>query len=198
MLKLISASSPLFLAATIATSAVHGQTPPSGQQPPLQITAIGCVTRNGTVDVDKGVRRLNMDPNGLALTTARIVGAPGNRASAVPGSVPEGSNSGTIPRDTIVGGRTEEPQTTAFELTGDQVTAMGEQVGRRVEVVGRLTQAQASGAQPRGTTGSTRDAAPVPGAGTREERPGEGSAHPSTELPKLEVLSFRRATGACP
>ena len=27
-------------------------------------------------------------------------------------------------------------------------------------------------------------------------RPGEGSAHPSTELPKLDVVSFRNATGA--
>ena len=156
MLKLIGASSPLFLAATIAATAVDGQTPPPGQQSQQQqITAIGCVTRNGAVDVDKGVRRLNMDPNGLALTTARIVGVPGNRASAVPGSVPEGSNSGTIPQGTIVGGRTENPETTAFALSGDQVTALGELVGGRVVVVGRLTQEQPTAVQPRGTTGST-------------------------------------------
>jgi hypothetical protein len=199
MLKLIGATSPLFLAATIAATVVDGQTPPNGQQSPQQpITVVGCVTRNGAVDVDKGVRRLNMEPDGLALTTARIVGGRGDRTSAVPGSSPEGSNSGTIPQGTIVGGRTGDPETTSFALSGDQVTALSEQIGRRVEVVGRLTQAQSTGVQPRGTSGSSREAAPVPGAGTREERPGEGSAHPSTELPKIVVLSFRQATGACP
>ena len=171
MVKLIGACSPVLLAATMAGGVVDGQTPVPAQ--PQQITAIGCITRNGVVDVDKGVRRLNMDPNGLALTTARIVGNGNNRSSAVPGSVPEGTNSGTIPRETIVGGRTEAPETVAFALTGDRVKALGEQVGRRIEIVGRVTSTQTGGEQ------------------------SSGSAHPSTELPKLEVLSFRAATGAC-
>ena len=174
MVKLLGACSPFLLAATMAAAAVDGQTPLPAQQ--QQITAIGCVTRNGAVDVDKGIRRLNMDPNGLALTTARIVGSANNRSSAVPGSIPEGTNSGTIPRETIVGGRTENADTIAFALTGDRLKALGEQVGRRVEIVGRVTANQTGGEQPRGS----------------------GPAHPSTELPKLEVLSFRAATGACP
>jgi hypothetical protein len=172
MMKLLGACSPVLLAATMTVGDADAQAPRPAQ--PQQITAIGCVTRNGVVDVDKGVRRLNMDPNGLALTTARIVGSGTNRSSAVPGSVPEGINSGTIPRDTIVGSRTEEAETVAFALTGDRVKALGEQVGRRIEVVGRVTSNHTGGEQPR------------------------ESAHPSTELPKLEVLSFRSATGACP
>ena len=172
MVKLIGACSPVLLAATMASIAVDGQT--AQPTPPEQVTAIGCITRNGVVDVDKGVRRLNMDPNGLALTTARIVRSGTSRSSAVPGSIPEGTNSGTIPRETIVGGRTKEPDTVAFALTGDRVQALGEQVGRRIEIVGRVT--------------SNRSGIDQPG----------GSAHPSTELPKLEVLSFRAATGACP
>jgi len=170
MVKLIGACSPVLLAATMASIAVDGQT--AQLPPPQQVTAIGCITRNGDVDVDKGVRRLNMDPNGLALTTARIVRSGTSRSSAVPGSIPEGTNSGTIPRETIVG-RTEAPETVAFALTGDRVKALGEQVGRRIEIVGRVTSTQTGGEQSR------------------------GSAHPSTELPKLEVLSFRAATGAC-
>src|SRR5215217_9315744 len=109
MMKLLGACSPVLIAATMAVGVADGQTPRPAQT--QQITAIGCVTRNGVVDVDKGVRRLNMDPNGLALTTARIVVSGTNRSSAVPGSVPEGTNSGTIPRETIVGSRTEEAAT---------------------------------------------------------------------------------------
>jgi hypothetical protein len=196
MLKLIGACSPILLAAAVSGAAVDGQTSVPAQQQ-QQITAIGCVTRNGAVDVDKGVRRLNMDANGLALTDARIIRSGTNRSSAVPGSQPDGSDSGTIPQQTIVGGRREEPDTIAFALTGAQVRALGEHVGRRVEITGVSATGQKGVEQPRGTGGSVRDAAPVPGVGTREERPGEPAAHPSTELPKLEVLSFRAATGPC-
>jgi hypothetical protein len=196
MVKLIGGCSSVLLAAMIASATAHGQAPAST---PQQITAIGCVTRNGEVDIDRGVRSLNMDPNGLALTTARIIRSGSGRASAVPGSQPDGSDSGTIPQQTIVGGRrTEEPDTVTFELTGDQVKALEKQVGRRVEIVGRVTTTRQAGVDHSvGTAAAPRDAAPVPGVGTREERAGESSAHPSTELPKLEVLSFRGATGAC-
>jgi hypothetical protein len=166
MVKLMTACSPLLLAATIATVPVDGQAP----SPARQVTAIGCITRNGVVDVNKGTRLLNMDPNGLALTAARITDAGTNRPSAVPGSAPDGRDSGTIPRETIAGAQPKEPDAITFELTGDQVKALGSQVGRRVEVVGRLTEAA---------------------------RPTEATAHPSTELAKLEVTSFRGATGGC-
>jgi hypothetical protein len=83
-----------------------------------------------------------------------------------------------------------------FALTGDRLAGLGDFVGRRVEVVGRVAQS-ADAAQARGTTGSPRDAAPVPGVGTREERPAEGTAHPSAEVRILDVVSFRGATGGC-
>ena len=173
MVKLIGACSPVLLAATMAAGVVDGQTALPAPQP--QITAIGCITRNGVVDVDKGVRQLNMDPKGLALTTARIVRSDSTRSSAVPGSLPEGRDTGTIPQQTIVGGRTEQPDTLTYALTGDpvKVKALGDQVGRRIEIVGRVTSNQ-SGVEP-----------------------SRGSAHPSTELPSLEVLSFRAASGTC-
>ena len=224
MVKLIAVCSPIFVAASMTAAVAGGQTAsvntaPQSGQPQQQITAVGCVTRNGTTDVDKGLRLLNMDPNGLALTSARIVRSGDNRASAVPGSAPEGANSGTIPQQTIVGGRTPASETLAFALAGDQLKALGEHVGRRVEIVGRLTSAgntsagnpsagngsvpagngSAGGeaAQTRGTTGSDRDATPGAVTGTREQRPAESSAHPSNELQKVEVVSFRPATGAC-
>src|SRR5690349_8493184 len=106
MVKLMTAFSPLLLAATISTGAVGEQAPAAAQ-----VTAVGCVTRNGTVDVNKGIRLLNMDPNGLALTTARITDAGASRRSAVPGSQPEGRDTGTIPRDTVVGAQPREADT---------------------------------------------------------------------------------------
>jgi hypothetical protein len=197
MLRLIGGFSPILLGATIATAAVAGQTPVSA---PQQVTAVGCVTRNGVVDVSRGTRLLNMEPDGLALTAARMTNLGGNRQSAVPGSAPDGHDTGTIPRQTIVGGRSGEPDTITLALTGDRVKALDSYVGRRVEVTGRIVNASASKTPvppAQGTAGATRDAAPVPGVGTREERPAEGTAHPSTELQKLDVLSFRGITGPC-
>src|SRR5689334_19113056 len=99
MVKVIAACSPLFVALTTAIG-VAGQT---STPPTQQITVSGCVVRNGAVDVDKGVRQLDIAPNALALTNAKIVSVGNPRTSAVPGSVPDGAGSGTIPPKTAVG-----------------------------------------------------------------------------------------------
>ena len=91
------------------------------------------------------------------------------------------------------------PDTTSFALTGSGASGLGELVGKRVEIVGRLAEdaTPSTAAQPRGTAGTTQ--APASGGltGTREQRAGESSAHPSAELRKLEVVSFRGVTGGC-
>jgi hypothetical protein len=137
-----------------------------------------------------------MEPNGLALTDARVTTA-GRASSAVPGAVPD-SNTGTIPRNTIVGRPDPEPEAQSFALSGSQLQSLGDYVGRRVEIVGRFATATEGSheSQVRGTTGSGRDGGPV--TGTREERATEGPAHPSTELRRLDVTSFRAVSGACP
>ena len=200
MLKFVAGTSPILLAATLAAGVADAQQPPAAattQQPAgPQVTVVGCVARNGDVDVNKGTRTLNIDAGALALTGARMVG--GSRTGSVPGTPPQDHDSGTIPQRTIVGGQPAEPDTTIFALTGPVAAGLGELVGRRVEIVGRFADAApASSYQPRGTTGSQRDATPVAGAGSREERPDERSAHPSAELRKLEVVSFKGATGPC-
>src|SRR6478735_1417077 len=195
MLKLIAVASPTLLAATLAAGTAGGQVTAAQTTSP-QVTVVGCVVRNGAVDVDKGTRVLNIAPGALALTAARI--SAGGRSNGVPGTPPQDHDSGTIPQRTIVGGRSGEPGTAAFELTGDHLTGLGDLVGRRVEVIGRLAAATpASGDRPRATTGTTRDATPVTGAGTREEHASEGPAHPSADLRQLDVVSFRGVAGAC-
>src|SRR3954469_9061190 len=199
MLKLIAVASPTLLAATMAVGAAGSQSPqPTRQQPPSPTTVIGCVVRNGAVDVDKGTRVLDLQPGALALTSARITSGSSGRAAQVPGTEPQDHNTGTIPQRTIVGGRSSEPDTLSFALTGARPAGLGDMVGRRVEIVGRVAPLKASPADhPRATSGTNRDAAPVAGSGTREERPGERTAHPSAELQTLDVISFRGVTGAC-
>ena len=195
MFKAFAGISPILLAATMVVGAADGRQSTaarSGQtQTDAPVTIVGCVVRNGAVDPDKGTRTLNIAPGALALTSARIAGSGGRSGTAVPSD----SDTGTIPQRTIVG-RSEEPSTLAFALTGERSAGLNDLVGRRVEVVGRVT-GSPDATQARGTTGIQRDAAPLPGAGTREERPAESAAHPSAELRTLEVVSFKGVTGAC-
>ena len=201
MVKLVAATSPILLAATMAAGpAAGGQTPaPTGTNRTAapQVTVVGCVARNGDVDIDKGTRTLNIGAGALALTGARRLSRPA--AGGVPGTAPQDNDSGTIPRRTINDGQPDEMETTTFALTGNGTAGLAELVGRRVEIVGRLSDDAASPGTPqlRGTTGTSQGPTPVPGTGTREERAGESSAHPSAELRKLEVVSFTKATGAC-
>ena len=202
MIKLVAATTPIFLAATMAASPVaQGQTPAAANPPKAdarEVTVVGCVARNGDVDIDKGTRTLNIAPGALALTSARVLS--GSATGGVPGTPPQDHDSGTIPRATIVDGQPAQAETMSFALTGNRVSGLGELVGRRVEIVGRLSDnspATSTAAQPRGTSGTDQGRSPVAGGGTREERAGESSAHPSAELRKLEVVSFRSVTGAC-
>lgn len=199
MVKLIAAFSCALVAGTLPASVVHAQTKQdSTPAPSQQVTVIGCVVRNGMVDPDKGTRLLNIEPGALALTKATVTNTGAAHPAAAPGVVQD-SNTGTIPRETIVAGQFDVLDTQTFELSGSGASALGQQVGRRVEVVGRLGAAATPppAAVTRGTAGSPGATSNVTDAGTREERPQEGSAHPSTEVRRLEVISFRGITGAC-
>lgn len=196
MVRFLAATTPMLLAATIAAGAAGQQSPANttGDTPAAPLTIVGCIVRNGSVDPNKGTRTLDIAPGALALTNARVVSS--GRGGAGSGAVPQDSNTGTIPQRTIVGGRGDGPDTQTFALSGERVSNLGEFVGRRVEIVGRIADGP-DGSQARGTTGTSRGAAPVPGVGTREERPAESSAHPSAELQTLNVVSFKGVSGGC-
>jgi hypothetical protein len=187
------------IAMTLAASTTAAQPQVA---PPQQVTVIGCVTRNGAVEHDKGTRELQTVDNGLVLSDARITVTGRGRASAVPGSLPSGTDSGTIPQRGSVVGRTPTPNPTntgGFTLVG-KIGRIDDFVGRRVEVTGIIRETSnpaGETAQPRGVTGSDRPESVVTDSGTREERPAEASSHPSADLQRLEVISFRGATGAC-
>jgi hypothetical protein len=201
MIKLVAATTPILLAATIAASpAAQGQTPAAVNSPTAdarQVTVVGCVARNGDVDIDKGTRTLNIAQGALALTSARVLS--GSATGGVPGTPPQDHDSGTIPQRTIVGGQSAPLETTSFALTGGRTGDLGKLVGQRVEIVGRLSEGAtaASAPQPRGTTGAVQPQSAGNRTGTREERSGESSAHPSAELRNLEVVSFKGVTGGC-
>lgn len=198
MFKVFAGISPILVAATMAAGAAEPQQSTAAREnqtsPAAPVTVVGCVVRNGAIDPNKGTRTLDLAPGALALTNARVL-ATGERTGGSPAAPPQDTNTGTIPQRTIVDGGGTQPSALTFALTGDHSTALGDLVGRRVEVVGRVG-AVANATAARGTSGQ-RDAAPVPGVGTREERPSEGTAHPSAELRSLDVVSFRGVTGGC-
>jgi len=197
MFRIIAFTSPVLLAVSFVGAAGAQQEPAAGaQQPgPQQMTVVGCVARNGDVDVNRGTRPLDLGAGALALTGARILD--GSRGGGVPGAPRGDHDSGTIPQRTIVGGQPAAADTTAFALVGTKAADLGSLVGRRVEIVGRIAGAVPGSDRPEGTTGTERGAAPVPGAGTREERPAEPTAHPSAELRRLNVMSFKGIAGPC-
>jgi hypothetical protein len=181
MFKMIPGLSPILIATTMVAGVAGqqatngGQTTDAPSVTPARVTVFGCVVRNGSVDPDKGTRTLNIAPGALALTNARVVDS-GTRANSAPGAVLDDHDSGTVPQQTT-NDRPAEPSTTTFALTGDRAASLGDMVGNRVEIVGRFAPADDAPAdQPRGTT---------------------GTAHPSAELRKLTVESFRGVTGGC-
>jgi len=197
MLRIVAGMSLILLAASLVGAAAGAeQAPAAGAQQPLpqQVSVVGCVARNGDVDVNRGTRTLDLEPGALALTAARIMGS--GRSSGVPGAPPADRDSGTIPQRTIVGGQPAATETTAFALTGAKATDLGSLVGRRVEIVGQIARAVPRPSdQPREASGNQRGAGAV--TGTREERPDEPTAHPSSELRTLEVTSFKEISGPC-
>jgi hypothetical protein len=155
MSKLAAVVSPILLAATLSAGIADGQTPTpvKSDTPETQrVTIAGCVVRNGSVDIDKGTRVLDLPAGALALTDARPVGAPTKSQN-------------------------EKPDSLTFALVGESAGKLETFIGKRVEIVGRVTR----------TTHQTPPEA-------QEIR---GTAHPSAEIQQLEIVSFRGISGGC-
>jgi hypothetical protein len=112
--------------------------------------------------------------------------------SAVPGSQPSGTGTGTTdgatPRD--AGGNAEQ----SFWIVGAKATELLRLIGRRVEVTGTLDERLA--ANPGRDTITDAGASPARRAPSAPPEP-PTTAHPSAPTRAIAVSTFRAVEGAC-
>jgi len=156
---------------------------PSGSQPAE--SPAPRVAAATTVEVTGCVRRTT-DADGDRFVLDDVsVSVPDRPASAVPGSSPSGSGSGTVPATA------PRPTGTAGSNASVDFTLLGSgdllntHVGRRVRVTGTIDNPRGGG-----------DLAPVRGeTGVRGEVPRSDVAHPSAQ--ELRVRTITEAGGGC-
>ena len=155
---------------------------PSGSQPAesaaprvaatTAVEVTGCVRRSSDGDADRFVL------DDVSVTV------PDQRASAVPGSSPSGSGSGTVPATAATPtGTAGSNASVAFTLVGSG-DLLKTHVGRRVRVTGTIDNARGE-----------RDLALRSETGVRGEVPGSDVAHPSAQ--ELRVRTVTEAGGRC-
>ena len=178
-------------------------------QPPAPITVTGCVTQPAGQPV--GTAGGSSQATQLLLTNAAVNPAPTGTASAVPGSRPSSSNTGTLPAQPVSPSQSpSEKATVTYTLLGSRVPDLAKYSGQRVEVMGtvevavpvdvpRTTDTNAPGARGRtaeregNPDGSTDRTA----TGGRTEPLPQKEAHPSATPLRLLVSSFKPLGGRC-
>jgi hypothetical protein len=164
--KVDRASAP---AATPNVPARAARTAPTRELSTLQ----GCVARD-----PENSQRLIL----TKATTARAAVAGG---TAVPGSLPSGSGSGTTPSNQRQ--RSGDAEALSFILNG-QPAALASRVGSRVEVTGVVAEELAA----------QQAAGQTVAEGARLPAQAPSVSHPSALLRRIEVTSVRVIGGACP
>jgi hypothetical protein len=128
----------------------------------------------------------------LIVTTSRPDTAP---KSAVPGSSPSPSDSGTVPLQTQAGKSSpaQSGAPSAFHLSFANDPNATSYVGQRVEVTGRVTPDQ----QATATDASDVARAGAATTGTRAEVARNSDSHPSADLADLAVQTIKPIAGRC-
>jgi hypothetical protein len=158
--------------------------------PPEPITVVGCLVRQTTAEAGR-------TGDELVLTQA-VPRAAGTTppASAVPGSAPSGSGSGTVPPAPAAqdAGTGTNERSFAIAANGDDRAALAKRVGQRVEILGILDESTAAGS--RTDEDTRRRVAEDAGGQGRVEKPAQ-TAHPSAPVRRITVTSFRAVGGTC-
>ena len=194
------AARPLVVLAVVigvVSATVHGLAAQSASAPPPEVTAIGCIAQQPDTAAAPPTGHEQGAATGLALTRAQVKPRDGRGAgappqSAVPGSRPAGSGSGTTPDSVATKGAPATAEQSLW-VVGAKSAELTRFVGKRVEVVGvidaklesnpgtRVTDAGADAAR-RSVT-----APPEPPA----------TAHPSAPTRAISVTSFRLIGETC-
>ncbi len=210
-------------AAVLVAAVVSAQDTKQASAQPITVT--GCVAQ-ATSAATAASGEAGHEARDLILTKATTSSRGAETPSAVPGSLPSGSGTGTVPVPPSAkpSGSSDTAMTT-YALAGTQEAQLKRYVGQRVEVVGTIAieggvptpaptgAARAAGAgvadeRARGTsgdkaspeaaaTGDTESARNVTATGGRTEPPASATAHPSAASVRLMVTSFKTVAGTC-
>ena len=174
------------LAALLLASASALQAAPPSPPP---IVAMGCIAQAPESAAAPPTGHEQAAAKGLTLTRA-TTRAPDTRAgrSAVPGSQPSGTGTGTTDGNPPRAARVEQ----SFWLVGAKAAEMLRFLGRRVEVTGTIDEKLA--ANPGGVTDAGASAARR--AATAPPEPA-ATAHPSAPTRAISVSTFRVLDEAC-
>ena len=193
---------PLFVLAAVSVAmsagAVHALASQTAPGAPPDVTAVGCVFQQPDTAAAPPTSHEQGAATGLSITRAtlkskdgRSPGAPPR--SAVPGSVPAGSGSGTTAeRATPTGASATIEQ--SLWLVGAKAAELTRFVGQRVEVVGTID--ARLDANPGTARVTDAGAAAARRSSTAPPEP-PATAHPSAPTRALAVTSFRVLGEAC-
>jgi hypothetical protein len=197
-LLMIAASCACAARASVLVALVALPTRPLAAQgatdvPP--VTATGCVVQSDNTVAAPPTGHEQGAAKGLTLTratiTTRDARSGGLSRSAVPGSRPSGSGTGTTDG---AAARTPVPVEQSFWLVGAKAAELLRFVGRRAEITGAIDERLAANPGNRAITdaGAAASRAAVT---ARPEPP--ATAHPSAPTRAISVTAFRVLDGAC-
>ena len=165
----------------------------AGATPPPSVTAVGCLTQTPDAPAAPPTGHEQAAAKGLTLTRA-IVQTGETRTgarSAVPGSQPSGSGTGTTDRAVPPVSR---PVEQAFWLVGPKSAELLRFLGRRVELTGPID--DRLGTNPGGQVLTDAGAAAARRTATAPAEP-PAVAHPSAPTRAISVTTFRVIDGSC-
>jgi hypothetical protein len=148
------------------------------EAPGRQVTVVGCVQREADYRQARDAGKGGVLGSGVGV---------GNEFILVAASMSGSSASGaSTPGAVGTAGGASASMGTDYELTGANEGRVGEHVGKRVEIVGRLKEADMTPAGPSG--GPTAGQPPA----------GVDVTSKDLKLHEIEVVSVREASGTCP
>lgn len=168
--------------------------PAAAQAPVPDVTVTGCLVRQPESLPAPPVGHEQEAARGLSLSQVTMKADQHTTPprSAIPGSLPTGSGSGTIPETSVRRETASEPQ--SFWLVGDKAIELARFVDRQAEVLGRFDERNA--ANPGDTVDADAGAVPERRS-TAAPPPRPDPAHPSAPTRVLRVVSFRVLEQSC-
>ena len=157
------------------------QAQPSARSAEQQITLTGCVQRESEYRKAQDAGRGGVAGTGVGVGNEFILTDASTSSATTAGARP------AEPTNPTGTGGTAASAKMAYELTGPNEGQVGQYVGRRVEISGRLKAAETTaGGQPTG------------GATAGQPPRGVDVASKDLKLREFEVTSVKEATGTCP
>jgi hypothetical protein len=178
-------------AETPAARPALDSTPRSEQR----ISAIGCLVRQTSAGAALSAQDVAADD--LVLTGATLAPTPAVR-SAVPGSSPSGSGSGTIPPAASAAQNPPAGERSfALRVPGtEDRAALTKYVGQRIEITATVDDTGAGSRRTDSASASPSTGEAAAGTSGRAETPSP-AAHPSAPVQRVTVASFRPVGGSC-